>query len=1179
MRGASDLLLPLREARAIESAGGKAINLAQLLQAGLPVPEGWVVTTRADRSAPDGRVSASLAEELASALGPFEGRRFAVRSSATAEDLAGASMAGQYESYLNLETIAEITEAIEKCWASVRSARSRAYLAEQGLSFEAVEMAVVVQQQVAAEAAGVLFTVDPKSGSRDHMVLEACWGLGEALVSGEVQPDLVRLTRAGHLEVDYRVAPKALALVAGSRDFQAVPAEKQKRACLSFAQVQQLREMGLKAEAHFGSPQDIEWAVQEGQVYFLQSRAITTLAESETFQRLLESTRAGLTQAAEEGRGPWVRHNLGETLPHPTALTWSLLAPFMSGRGGYGKMHEELGFKPGPTVQTASFLERIGGEIYMDCSRMTEMFSPGYPLAYDPVRLRKDPDAAQSSPTLAKGSLKERAQAARLATTVAQRIEELSRDLDHRLEKEWIPAISAWVREQESLALETLSDPELAELWCSQTAKVLDDFGATAFLPSAVEVAAMEELRSVLAEDAWEFDQEETLATLAVSPTADQTLAANLALSHLSQEEWLQSYGHRATAEFELAAPRWSEEEGLFKRLREQVGGTDLEELHQDRLRRAETCLEALQKALPAPAFGRVRAAVERVRRYLRFREDGKFHLIRAYSQLRPTALEVGRRLGLGETVFHLRSEEMLAALESGFVPEDRVALRAREYRVEKRLRLPHVIEADDIPSLGQAPPPASGSALKAHPVSRGAARGPASVVLDPAEADSFPEGGVLVCPSTDPSWTPLFAKAAGLVLERGGSLSHGAIVAREMGLPAVVLEGATQSLQEGEQLTIDAQAGWVHRGQEAPGDPSPQIEASLLPPPPGRKEQARNRAGLGAAVAWGSVLALVFVLPAPWFKDPIYRVFDALIWPLVASIGMVGAVAAVALFFGWVPILLQKFFTDNPRLLEAKRRAGRLRKEAAKHPAGHPLRQRMEKLASAVTGRILKAAMVPLALLLGPMLLIFLWFPTRVDPASWNAEPGRMVSVVAEIAGDSPDLFQLKVDEPLRIPFDQQQRLPALRQELEELRGEWRASSDLSAFPWEVQSAADQTRLTLLSSLDAFLRGKLPSQKLSWLVEVPEEAEGLFPAGLQVDGQTVLDFELALGTRVPPRPAAFAEVSPEVLSLQINYPRRLQKGQFFVLPGTRMDLGWLGVYLLAYLPVIFIAKAVLRVP
>ncbi|MDZ8119300.1 PEP/pyruvate-binding domain-containing protein [Pontiella agarivorans] len=1178
MKDRSAFVLPLFQSTDVEQVGGKAVNLAKLMQAGLPVPDGFVITADAFRTSADGLVSSALADEIRTALAGLNGRRFAVRSSATAEDMAGASMAGQYDTFLNVQTAEEVIAAVEKCWSSVRSSRTEVYLSEYGIDLNEVAMAVVVQQQVSAEVAGVLFTVDPQNGSRENMLIEATWGLGEMLVSGEVQPDVICVSADADRVLSYDVAEKKYAIYPGGSGIEAVPEALRKQACLKFEQIARLRELGCRAEAHFGAPQDIEWAVEEGVVLMLQARPITTLAETDCYNRLLKETRDYLFQRLENGGGFWVRHNLGETLPHPTPLSWSLISHFMSGRGGFGTMHERLGFSPGAAVRNRSFLDRIGGEIYMDCSLMTEMFSDNYPFAYDPELLRRDPDAAQNPPTLPKGRLRAIGDAAKLARKAASKIETRTETLDREFDEDYVPKVLAWSEKQEALNLPEFGNEELIQLWREQTETVLDDFGAMAFLPSMVEAVAMEELRQILNEELWNEEPDEVISTLCVGTVPDRTMAGNLDLKRLDTETWIEQYGFRAPAEFDLASPRWRERPDEVVQLAAQLDDIDLEQVHRERTQAAEECMNRLHRELEPDVFNKIKTASDVVQRYLRFREDGKFYLMRAYSVLRLTALEFGRRLQLGDDIFFLQPTEIFQALETGFVPLDQVAKRKLEYAVEQRIQVPHVIEADDIPQFGTAPVRADGPTLDAHSVSSGLVEGSVEIVHSPEAGHHFPAGAVLVCPSTDPSWTPLFAKAGGLVLERGGALSHGAVVAREMGLPAVVLDGATELLEQGELITVDAQRGCIYRAGAEPIEHT-DVPRSETPPPAGSKEAAANRMGLVAAILWGGLLALVFLLPPRLLHDPLFGILDALLWPLVRGAGMVGTVAVVAGVFGLLPILGQKLLTDNDRLFVAKRRSGRLRKAAAGLPADSERRKKMEALAAPVTTRILKASMVPLALILGPMILVFMWFPARVDPASWNASPGRMVSIVAEVDGECAEPVSLAVAEPLTLDSESVQTLPPIRAELEMIRVGWQQGSAMPELPWEVQAAGEQVRKTMLASLNAYLRNGVPPQKLTWLIQVPETAEGAFPVSLRIGDVAETEFNLVFGKSVPPEPSAWLEVSEQVVSVTVNYPRALQKASFFTLPGTKKDLGWLGVYLLIYLPVMFGSKFLLRVP
>ena len=1187
-------IVPLREAFDVDLVGGKAINLAKLMQANLPVPDGFVVTTEAFKAS-NGSLCDDLKSQVTEAFNKLGAGLVAVRSSATAEDMAGASMAGQYETYLSLSTPEEVVDGIEKCWKSIRSERTTAYLKEYEIDQDDVAMAVVVQKLISADVAGVLFTVDPKTGSRENMLIEASWGLGEALVSGEVQPDVISVHSREEKVEYYQVAEKKQMMLPGKKGFQPVAEKLQKKACLPYEQIIRLQELGQLAVDHFGTPQDIEWAVENGEVYMLQTRAITTLTEIDCYNEIISDTKAELSQLLDLGHGPWVRHNIGETLPHSTPLTWELVSNFMSGDGGFGQMHKDLGFVPGTAVQDGnSFLKRIAGEVYMDCSMMTEMFSENYPFKYDVEELRANPDAAQNPPSIPTGSASEISKAAKQSATVTKYIEELATKLDADFDNSFIPEVLSWSEAQEAIDLAKLSDEKLIELWQAQADQVMDKFGNTAFTPSMVEALAVERLRLFLEEHSWDEEPAEILSILSVSKTPDCTMSSNIELSEVAEDEsklkaWLKKHGHRAPGEFELATPRWSERpQDVVKMAKQMSGNQKLSTIHDHRIQAAEGCLAKFRSSLSEKLFTELKKHVELVQRYCRFREDGKYYLIRAYSTLRKTALEFGRRLDLGEDIFFLKQDEMFDALKTSFVPKDRVATRKLNYEIENKIQLPHVIDTDDIETLGSAPVRISGDSLDAHSVSNGTCRGPVAIVHSPEESVDLLPGAILVCPSTDPSWTPLFVNASGLILERGGSLSHGAVVAREMGLPAVVLDGATEILKDGEEITIDANSGRVYRAgskKEIANADDVTVEKSSTPPPISSWEGKANQIGLLVALIWSVILGVIYLLPPEALLNPIMSIIDASMWPLIRSFGMAAAVSIVAIIFALLPLILQKYFTDNTRLFEAKKRSALLQKEAKALPVDSPRRNRFEELAAPSTMRVLKASMVPLAFILGPMMMIFMWFPERVDPLSWSSNPGRMVSIVVETDGEMTDSVSLEVPKPLSVNGTQSEKksLPPIRQELEELRLEWRTASEMKDLPWEVQSAGDHTRNLMMASLNSFLREGVPPQKLTWLVSVPESAEGAHYLKLKAGEGEVTEFKMVFGKKVAPLRGMIKPTDDRILSVTVNYPRALKQEVFWtplaMAGGPKWDFGWLGVYLLVYLPLMFLAKIILRIP
>jgi pyruvate,water dikinase len=314
--------LTLAEATDINRVGCKAANLGHLIRGGFCVPPGFVIDTQAFRSTGSGAVngerhtefgiSKTLADEIGAAYHALGRGPVAVRSSATAEDLADASMAGQYETVLDVEGDEAILEAVRKCWASFDAPRIHAYFREHSLDPADVAMAVIVQRLVPAEVAGVLFSTNPQPGRSTEMLIEASRGLGEAVVSGRVQPDVFRVSRdAGEM----------------------LSTSHNGHACLSESQIRALWQLGRRVAEHFDAPQDIEWAIHDGKIFLLQSRPITTLGDTQLYEDLLHSTQQHLRDKLGPARGPWVLHNLAETLPHPAPLSWSIIRRYMSGDG------------------------------------------------------------------------------------------------------------------------------------------------------------------------------------------------------------------------------------------------------------------------------------------------------------------------------------------------------------------------------------------------------------------------------------------------------------------------------------------------------------------------------------------------------------------------------------------------------------------------------------------------------------------------------------------------------------------------------------------------------------------------------------------------------------------------------------------------------------------------------
>jgi len=867
---------PLGKCRDIARVGGKAVNLARLVDAGFDVPDGFVVTTDAFRTAAtESRLQ--MPEELADAIGAayqeMGSPKVAVRSSATAEDMAQASMAGQYETFLDVEGQDALLDAVVGCWKSIGAGRAQSYLSEQSIDAAAVEMAVVVQRLIPADVAGVLFTVNPRTANESEMLIEASWGLGEAVVSGIVQPDTVTVDSATGAVRERVISDKRVWVEPVSRKQRELPESKRKAPCLGGKTIAQLRRLGKRIKEYFGSDQDVEWAIIENHLYVLQSRSITTLEDVKLYEQCLFRTRRQLKICISEGRGPWVRHNISETLPHPTPLTWSVVKEFMSGAGGFGSMYKQVGFEPSEAACRDGFLDLIGGRIYMDLSRTVEMFFENFPFSYDLALIRSNPDAAQGRPTVPAGSLRARYHTGRRIAEINARLELLSRDCDSTLRQQVFPEFMRWVCQERQRGLSQLSNEELLNIWRQRKSRVLDDFAPQALMPSLICAMAVDKLRTFLSEHFWDQKPAELLNVLSVGAEPDSTTRANQGLYEIANsgkavDDWLSEYGHRGPQEFDLGSGRWREQPDEVLRNAQFLGkGRAPADMFAGQLAEAESCIERLKQGLPHWHHGEFDNHLRLVRRYLPFREDVKHYLMAGYDLLRDLAREMGRRLEIGDSVFYLTFGELCDSVASGCAPRQLLVQRHTEHKVQGKLSLGNIITREEIETLGKPPELVFGKTLAAFALSSGSGTGPARIVLSPEEAGDFGNGCVLVCPSTDPGWTPLFSRASALIMECGGTLSHGAVVAREMGIPAVVLAGATSILSDGEKITVDGNNGLVVRegasGEVAAAGPlDTRIEEELMPPAVGPRERSCARLRNIFLFVWAVYLVAVFVLP-----------------------------------------------------------------------------------------------------------------------------------------------------------------------------------------------------------------------------------------------------------------------------------------------------------------------------
>ena len=378
--------------------GGKGESLARMSQAGWPVPPGFVVGTDAyTRSNRGGiRSDANLVDAVREAYRALGNGAVAVRSSATAEDGAETSFAGQQETILDVTGAEAVLDAIDQCWKSLHTERAVAYRQKQGVNDDGLAMAVVVQTLVPAEVAGVLFTRDPSDATAERMLAEASWGLGEVVVSGRVTPDRFTLSRTDGTVIEKHIGTKEVEIL-NRREVPVTP-ERQQQFCLSDSALLPLVALGKKVESFYGNPRDIEWAYVAGVFSLLQARPITAGSERDTIRLEIVAE----LQAKAEKRGTvWVRYNLSEVLPEPTPMTWGIVRRLLAADGGFGAMNRDLGAQPDPSLGSEGAFDLVAGRPMANLSRMPRLQFARPPFEYPLAAFRANPKLAlDPKPTL-----------------------------------------------------------------------------------------------------------------------------------------------------------------------------------------------------------------------------------------------------------------------------------------------------------------------------------------------------------------------------------------------------------------------------------------------------------------------------------------------------------------------------------------------------------------------------------------------------------------------------------------------------------------------------------------------------------------------------------------------------------------------------------------------------------
>ena len=893
----------------VETVGGKGRSLAQMTRAGFDVPEGFLLSTTAYRdfvadnelglrilelARPeiiDGRasfesasrsiqalvtgceLSSTLTAELAAAYQtlPGDAPAVAVRSSANAEDLPGLSFAGQQDTYLNVRGVAALLESVRKCWASLWTAQAMSYRNEMDIASDAVAMGVVVQIMVPADVAGILFTANPATGERGEMIVNASYGLGEAVVGGQVTPDTFIVDRSTLKPTETVLGTKERQVVAdGDQGTRLVDVDAGERDASSLPDVLLTELAGLAAcvEEHFGGqPQDIEWAVADGKLWLLQSRPITNLPPQPI----------EVAWEAPPGVFGLVRRQIVENIPDPTCPLFDELyihgglVSSRTGKSMYTTLHGFAFqiFGSGAEKTDEEFRANLKRRRDEEARKPEVKAQEAHDLDLFLESLSRDERAefnamaaALASDNLAHAiTMPESDNPTYIAFNKTSTNDRQHKDYWDRA----LPELQGVARKWEARDLAATEDQSLlagiAELakaegryWTSNgghtfgVAKSVDD-QLQAFLREALPdhhftsgqflsgfksrimqanddmfaVAALIKAVPALYEVVVATPARRLMAVLRQRDDTDRVLEAI--------ETYLATYGHQGYS-LDFCEPTQQEDpSAMFVTLKNMVQRIDYDPAQHEleATRKREGALAEIRGLLEPFAYWQFRYRMWFAYKYYPMREESCFVLGTAWPVLRRMAAELGQRLAdvgtLSEPgdLYFLTSAEIrlaLATRRSGKAMPEYLALTAerRELReARKRLHPPGTIpeEARENPGLKfketQFKNDDTSDTLRGIPVSPGTINAPASRIMNAQEFDRMQPGSILVCPMTSPAWTQLFAHAVGLVTDIGGILGHGSIVAREYGIPAVVGTGnVTQRVESGQTLAVDGDAGTV---------------------------------------------------------------------------------------------------------------------------------------------------------------------------------------------------------------------------------------------------------------------------------------------------------------------------------------------------------------------------------
>ena len=784
--------------------------------------------------------------------------RLAVRSSATAEDLPGRSFAGQYDTYLGVVGLASCIDAIKKCWASLWTERAYDYRQKNGFDHLKVSMAVIVQSLIPADAAGVIFTADPVSGSSSRIIVEACFGLGQALVSGKVTPDRFIVSKSNLKIISRRVSEKKTEYVVdnvGSVKEKTLEDEQACIPCIDRKTAKKLAKLARKAGTKFGCPQDIEWAISANKIFFLQARPITAIPPEKSWEQ----------------RQIWCSNPVREVMPDVvTPITLSMLLETI-GEEFFDPVFRMLCCDRGDHP----IYSLIAGRIYFNANiwgavirslpgvksydfKIASVSHKGLQQLIEWLQTATEEDLPDIRFGLLRLLLKMPLIIIGALANTTRKGQRILAKINAENEK-WKRLDVAGLSEKQIIAYRQ----ELIIDFRKLLSHVLYLFAVLAALPvldlickrwlsadsscTGRLLAGLGDMDDAVAGlDLWRLavvaDATPEVKSLVLSDNDWRAIERKLSQLDLGRRflenwgEFMSRHGHHCRAELELYNPRWSETpDYILKLVRTYI--TQIDEIDplenyrrcvHERQQLQEQCRKKLRNPVKRMIFNRL---LVRSQQGSVFRENVKSEVIKLVVAMRKMHLELGKKLEdkgalkNQDDIFFLRLEEVEPVVQgkADFDIHQVIATRREEYNKNKSITPPDVVFGKfDPDKFIPEEEDAETEILNGLAVSPGLATGKARVILRANVDEHVLAGEILVAPFTDPGWTPYFVTASGVVMDQGGTLSHGSIIAREYGIPAVVNVGAaTKIIKTKQTIQVDGNRGVVTISPQTPNNQS----------------------------------------------------------------------------------------------------------------------------------------------------------------------------------------------------------------------------------------------------------------------------------------------------------------------------------------------------------------------